>query len=76
MGYRDLEEDDMATWHQERAPVKLYHEMEWTVVIDPPNQMRALYRTSTRELAEVYLRGLKANNPGVARFAYVLKPAK
>lgn len=66
----------MATWHQERNQVKLFHDSQWTVVIDPPNQMRALYRTSTKELAEVYLRGLKANNPRVAQFAYILKPAK
>lgn len=66
----------MATWHQEQRPVKLYHETEWTVVIDPPNQMRALYRASSRDLAEVYLRGLKANNPGAAAHAYILKPAK
>lgn len=66
----------MATWHQSRNPAKLYHETDWTVVIDPPHSMRSLYRTSTRELAEVYLRGLQANNPHIARFAYILKPSK
>jgi len=67
----------MSTWHQDQARgVKLFHETDWTVVIDPPNQMRALYRTATKQLAEVYMRNLKANNPGAAEHAYILKPAK
>jgi hypothetical protein len=67
----------MATWHQLQAKgVKLYHETDWTVVIDPPHQLRALYRTSSKQLAEVYLRNLKANNPGAAQHAYILKPAR
>lgn len=66
----------MATWHQQQRPVKLYHETDWTVVIDPPNQMTHLYRASSKDLADVYLRGLKANNPGAAKHAYILKPAK
>ncbi len=67
----------MATWHQQQAKgVKLYHETDWTVVIDPPNQMTHCYRTSTKELAEVYMRNLKANNPGAAQHAYILRPAK
>jgi hypothetical protein len=69
----------MATWHQQkadregRAP-RLDHPTQWTVVMDPPGRMRALYSTSTRELAEVYLRGLRANNPAVAASAYILPP--
>jgi hypothetical protein len=67
----------MATWHQQQVKgLKLYHETEWTVVIDPPNQMMALYRTSTCDLAEVYMRNLKANNPGAHQHAYILKPAR
>jgi hypothetical protein len=66
----------MSTWHQDQRPVKLWHETEWTVVIDPPNQMRALSRCSSKALADVYMRGLKANNPAAAAHAYVLKPAK
>ena len=66
----------MSTWHQDQRPTRLWHETQWTVVIDPPNQMRALYRTSTKQLAEVYMRGLKANNPGAYSHAYILKPAK
>ena len=66
----------MATWHQNQRPTKLYHPTQWTVVIDPPNQMRALMTFSTRDLAEVYMRNLKANNPGAAAHSYILKPAK
>lgn len=66
----------MATWHQQQRPVQLFHATEWTVVIDPPNQMTHLYRTSTKALAEVYMRNLKANNPAAHKHAYVLRPAK
>lgn len=69
----------MATWHQQQAqrrnPTPFWHATEWTVVIDPPNQMTALMRFSTAELAKVYMRGLKANNPNVAAHAYIIKPA-
>jgi hypothetical protein len=65
----------MATWHQEQHPIRLYHETDWTVVIDPPGQMRSLYRTDSKALAAVYLRNLKANNPGAAQHAYILPPA-
>lgn len=64
----------MATWHQQQRPTQLWHATEWTVVIDPPHQMRALYRTSSRDLAEVYMRGLKENNPHAAAFSYILPP--
>lgn len=71
----------MATWHQQQADAagrtgSLFHATDWTVVIDPPNQMRALYRTDTKQLAEVYMRNLRANNPGAAAHAYILAPAK
>ncbi len=66
----------MATWHQKQRPVKLYHETEWTVVVDPPNQMTHLYCTSSKKLADVYMRNLKANNPAAFEHAYILKPAK
>ena len=65
----------MATWHQRQRPVPLFHKTEWTVVIDPPNQMTHCYRTDTKAGAEVYLRNLEANNPGVFPHAYILKPA-
>jgi hypothetical protein len=64
----------MATWHQLKSKSKLYHPTQWTVVIDPPNEMRWMYLASTRELAEVYMRNLQANNPEAYRFAYILKP--
>ncbi len=70
----------MATWHQQQAdkrnPTTFFHAIEWTVVIDPPNQMRALVRFSSKNLAEVYMRGLKENNPGAHQHSYILRPAK
>jgi hypothetical protein len=66
----------MATWHQLQVKTVLFHATDWTVVIDPPNQMRALMRFSTKALADVYMRNLKANNPGAAAHSYILKPAK
>ena len=69
----------MATWHQaqarKRGAVHFWHETKWTVYIDPPNQMTGFYLTSTRELAEVYLRNLQANNPGAARYACIIAPS-
>lgn len=64
----------MATWHQLKNPVKLYHATQWTVCIDPPNEMRALMTFSTKQLAEVYMRNLAVNNPGAHRHAYMIKP--
>jgi hypothetical protein len=66
----------MATWHQLKAKTPLYHPTQWTVVIDPPNDLRWMYLASTRELAEVYMRNLKANNPQAYKFAFILKPVK
>jgi hypothetical protein len=69
----------MSTWHQDQAmkrnPISLFHKTEWTVVIDPPNALRYLYRTSTRALADIYILNLKANNPDIAKYAYILPPA-
>jgi hypothetical protein len=66
----------MSTWHQDKAKTQLWHATEWTVVIDPPHQLRAIYRTSSKALADVYLRGLRENNPGAAAHAYILPPQK
>src|SRR5215467_15154688 len=66
----------MATWHQLQRPTQLFHDTYCTVVIDPPHEMRALYRTATKALAEVYMRNLKANNPHAHAHAYILKPAR
>jgi hypothetical protein len=67
-------ETKMATWHQMQHPVKLYHATEWTVVIDPPHQMRALMLFSSKALAEVYMRNLADNNPGAHKHSYIVRP--
>ena len=65
----------MATWHQLQRPTRLFHATQWTVVIDPPHQMRALMRFTSKALAEVYMRNLKHNNPNAAAHSYILKPS-
>lgn len=66
----------MATWHQLQRPVRLWHPTQWTVVIDPPNQMRALMTFSTKALADVYMCNLKANNPDAYAHSYILAPGR
>lgn len=69
----------MSTWHQDQAqkrfPRPFFHTTEWTVVIDPPNQMRTLMCFSSKNFADVYMRGLKANNPAAYGHSYILPPA-
>lgn len=69
-------ESVMATWHQQQSKVRLYHSTQWTVVIDPPNEVRALMLFETKQLAEVYMRNLKANNPSAYQHSYILKPQR
>jgi hypothetical protein len=48
-------------------PVKLYHETQWTVVIDPPNGLRCLMCFNTREAAQTY--------QNKVAHSYILAPA-
>ena len=64
----------MATWHQERNPVQLWHETDYTVVEDPPNDTRTISRFSTHALAQVYLSNLKKHGNG--KHAYILPPPR
>ena len=65
----------MATWHQLQAgPKRLYHETEWTVVEDPPNDTRTLSTFSTEPKAIEYLNRIKVLRPNVP--AYILQPGK
>lgn len=66
----------MATWYQERNPVQLYHDTDWTVVVDPPNEMQSLYRTNTKAMADVYVQRLKEGNPRLVPYTYILPPRK
>lgn len=54
----------MATWHQNVAARRAFknklvtrydHPTQWTVVIDPPNAMRACISFSTEEQAKAYM---------------------
>jgi hypothetical protein len=69
-----LQTDLQEAWHQRRNPAPHWHKTLWTVAIDPPEQSTSFYRTSTKALAEVYLRGLKENNPGAAKHARIVPP--
>lgn len=64
----------MATWHQKRAPFHIPADDKWRVVMDPPFDLRAVYETTTRDLAEVYLRNLSHNRPGIAAHSYIAAP--
>lgn len=62
----------MATWHQNRRPVRLYHATLWTVVDDPPNDMRGSMLFRTESEAQEYIRRRAAL--GTGRHCYVLPP--
>lgn len=63
----------MATWHQQRSRVQLWHATQWTVVIDPPNACRAIARFDTMDQAETYLRNVRERGE---RHAYTIAPQK
>ncbi|CAG9228576.1 hypothetical protein [Burkholderia vietnamiensis] len=56
----------MSTWHQDRNPMPLWHPTQWTLVIDPPNQMRSVERFDTAEAA---------NFAAKLRGGYVIPPS-
>lgn len=45
----------MATWHQQQRAVKLYHDTQWVVVDDPPNDCRSVMRFDTEAAARAYV---------------------
>lgn len=45
----------MATWHQQRNPVPLWHETLWTVVIGASNKPMYVMRFETKGEAQTYL---------------------
>ena len=62
----------MSTWHQDQARTKLYHQTDWTVVSNPPNQMRTLSTFSTEAAARVALAKWKEAGQ---EYLYLLPPA-
>lgn len=60
----------MATWHQDRNPVPLWHKTQFTVVEDSPGGSTCVSRWPTYEAAEEHRR--KLARPG--RMAYILYP--
>ncbi len=63
----------MATWHQQKRPVQMYHDTEWTVVEDPHGGCRTLSTFARERDARDYLGRVVALRPNVP--AYVLEPA-
>lgn len=66
----------MATWHQKQARIPLYHETQWTIVNDPPNECLGLSRFESKELAEQVLSNWKKNVPENCTHMYILAPYK
>ncbi len=64
----------MATWHQKRNPVKLYHATLWTIVTDPPCDMTTLWLEPTEQAAKDRL-ALWSSNGRDIRHSYILPPA-
>lgn len=63
----------MATWHQQQARTKLYHETKWTVVEDPPNDCMALCLCETEAETVIWQARCKELHPTWS--VYILKPA-
>jgi hypothetical protein len=64
----------MATWHQKRNPVPLYHSTKWTIVTDPPADMCSLWLESTEEAAKERLKIWESNGRDI-RHCYILPPS-
>jgi hypothetical protein len=64
----------MATWHQQRARARLYHDTLWAVVTDPPGECTSSMLFNTEQEAKAYLERIKALGKG--EHTYVLRPAK
>jgi hypothetical protein len=65
----------MATWHQLKRPVTMFHQTLWTVVVDPPGECRSLITFGRERDALMHMRNLRTNQPRLAKHAFVLKPA-
>lgn len=74
----------MSTWHQDQAchraylagkPIPFWHETKWTVVDDPPNDMRCFVQYPTKKKADDYVASLKKHHPE-KKNVYVLPPGK
>jgi len=62
----------MATWHQQRAGRVLTPAGKYTVVTDPPNQLRTHMVFGTMEEAQTYLVNLSKNQPDKHQYSYII----
>jgi hypothetical protein len=43
----------MSTWHQQQAPMRLWHDTLWTLVLDAPGRHTCVERFSTEDAARL-----------------------
>jgi len=65
----------MATWHQQRSKVKLYHDTKFSVVIDPPHMCRAVRLFDDETEAKRFVGNHLSHHPHNRGYVYILKPA-
>lgn len=63
----------MATWHQMRNQIPLWHESKWTVVDNPPNDCQSVMRFETAAKANEYL--ANRQRLGTDKHCYIIPPA-
>jgi hypothetical protein len=66
----------MSTWHQKKAgPVELRGDKGWTVVSDPPNQLKtSMTGFSSRAEAQEYIERCETFREASSRHMYILAP--
>ncbi len=62
----------MATWHQQRARVQLWHDTLWTVVTDPPGECTSIMRFEAESEARAFLARIQERGEA---HCYMLAPA-
>jgi hypothetical protein len=61
----------MATWHQDRAPVKRWHPTKWTIWISPPGRSDSAMRWDTQKEAQDAMEKL---GPDESKYAILYPP--
>jgi hypothetical protein len=68
----------MATWHQMQARkrgLRLYDDVLWNVVTDPPNECTSIRQFATEAMAKDFLAELRITDPRAVGFSFILRPA-
>lgn len=64
----------MSTWHHDKSQTRLYDDVLWTVVTDPPNGTRVIQRFHNEDQCQFFIRRLRTYSPEEADRSYVLPP--